>query len=264
MKTLNTTKIEELATANTGKLAASVLSNLRANFFAAKIEAVTMPTGLATITKTDGSIVEFQPIMAFLKLASLASSGLDSFPENAKYGIISKGCTPIADYATEVQTTTVTAAKPTASAATPESQLKSDIENAFNAKINALKDSLKTALSSTDLMDSYMLAVTANTPLAIDSVDIDTSTTMAIIQAAKFAETIEQITSCFTGTKTEVEITIASDGKTAECTLFSWDKANETIVLEKLGTFGFKTRTFDKKNAVILAKLNSQVLTITL
>jgi hypothetical protein len=221
----------------------------------------TCPDANVIATK-DGTTLEFS--VASLLLRSVLKDELN--PAQLQFGQIITNivCPELAVIPFDFGATTTTTVRTNViKTITPDQQLLLDIKTAFDAEIASIAEYYKTIANDASLQADYLQLVTDNQELKIYTIAIDATKTAALITSAKFAETLEQIQSVFVGTKTAVDCEVSSDSKSIACNLMQWDKNNAETILAKLATFGFKA-VFDKDSTKVLARLQAQILTITL
>lgn len=237
----------------------TTIRNLIKHHKNAGVASIDCPNDNFIFTLEDGTIETVSSAIVYLRLTSASKTALDDL-SSWKYGRIVKGVM-IAEYATTVYSATVKTVKTVKTVLSASSQLKADILAAFGAKIDDLKLTLASATTS-PMIDDYLEVVKGTGTLYIDGIGINTDATTSLLNLEQLQETIEQIESCFSGTRTEYETNVI-DSSTLEVQLSNYDNLNNSAIIERLSKFNFNG-TFDPDKSKVLAKLQVQVLTIKL
>lgn len=238
----------------------TTVKNLIKHHKNAGVASIECPNDNFIFTLEDGTIETVSSAIVYLRLTSASKTALDDL-SSWKYGRIVKGVM-VAEYATTVYSATVkSTVKAVKTVLTASSQLKQDILSAFNARIDDLKLTVASATTS-PMIGDYLEVVKGTGTLYIDGIGINTDATTALINLEAMQETIEQIESCFNGTRTEHDTTVI-DTKTIEIHLSNFDHLAMPVILDRLASFSL-AGTFDPDKSKILAKLAVQVLTIKL
>lgn len=238
----------------------TTVKNLLKHHKNARIVSVDCPEQNFVFTLDDGTVETVTSEVVYLRWTSSSKTVLDDLL-NFKYGVIVKGVR-IADYATQAYTaTTKNTVKVVKTVLTASSQLKQDILSAFNARIDDLKLTVSSATTS-PMLDDYLEVVKGGADLYVDGLYIDPRATNNLIAIEQLKEIIEQIESCFSGTKCEIESNVI-DSKTIEVYLNNFDYSSQTAILDRLTTFKL-TGKFDPDKSGSLKRLNVQILTVNL
>lgn len=238
----------------------TTVKNLIKHHKNARVVSVECPEQNFIFTLDDGTVQTVSSAVVYLRWTSSSKTVLDDLL-NFKYGVIVKGVR-IADYATQAYTaTTKNTVKAVKTVLTASSQLKADIIKAFDDKIADMRLTLNAA-STEPLLGDYLEVVKSSGDLFIDGIQVNTSATTSLINLEQLQETIEQIESCFSGTKAEYETTVI-DSKTIEVQLSNFDHLTMPVIIDRLASFSL-AGTFDPDKSKVLAKLQVQVLTIKL
>ena len=238
----------------------TTVKNLLKHHKNAGVASIDCPDQNFVFTLDDGTVETVNSAIVYLRLTSASKSSLDDLA-SWKYGRVVKGVM-LQEYATTVYSgvakQTVKAVKAIMSAS---NQLKADISKELNARIDDIKLSLAAATSE-PLLTDYLEVVKGGAGLYIDGMSIDASATTRLIAIEALQEIIEQVESCFSGTRAEFDTT-ALDSKTIEVQLNNFDHLTMPVILERLASFNLAGK-FDPDKSGILKKLMVQVLTINL